>query len=582
MITRGDNYTPVPLNVCGSSTFGRYPKISNEKTFNLFISDNFMVPYAGYQRVLFNIFGDGSLGSIGRGLHTSTKLGLMVAVVDNRVYLINIFFDQNNLMTFDESATQIGTLNTIVGQVYITENNKPQVVISDNVSVYFYDPTLTPSFQVATKDGTNPISFTPGYVSFHDTYILCAASNDNFYSPAANNTWRLGIIDPGTGKLIFPDNAANIGLIQTKPDNTKAVVRFPSKGNAILVMGEIVTEPWFDVGYQLFPYNRSNSYSIDYGCLNPATIAANDEMVVWLAQNEQSGPIIVYTTGGDFQKITTDGIDYLFSQLQNPSDSEAFLYRQDGHLFYHINFYTDNLSLFYDFNTQKFYHACDGNLNYFIANEVAFFNNQYYFLTKNDGYLYAFDTIFTTYNGSEIPRIRTCRNTRRPDQSYSIINDVGFTIEMGDNNPSTNGIENVVITNGGMNYTTATANLIGGNGLNAAISLNITGGVITSATITNPGFNYTYPPIIMITGDGSGATATCTLTSTSARVDLSMSYDGGETFGSDVPYILNPNGQRKNKLQWWNCGVANDNVCQFKFWGMGRFVCTDGILNLRQ
>ena len=122
-------------------------------------------------------------------------------------------------------------------------------------------------------------------------------------------------------------------------------------------MGSIVTEAWFDTGAQLFPYQRNNQFNIDYGCLQPATVAYMDEFVVWLAQNEKSGPIIVYSNGGMPQKITTDGIDYLFSTLQNPQDSQAFLYRQDGHLFYHINFYSDNLSLFYDFMTQKFYHA---------------------------------------------------------------------------------------------------------------------------------------------------------------------------------------------------------------------------------
>ena len=91
----------------------------------------------------------------------------------------------------------------------------------------------------------------------------------------------------------------------------------------------------------------------------PAAVAYMDEIVVWLAGNEKSGPIIMYSDGGMPKKITTDGIDFVFSNLNNPSDSEAFIFRQDGHLIYHINFYTDNLSLFYDFNLDKFYHACD-------------------------------------------------------------------------------------------------------------------------------------------------------------------------------------------------------------------------------
>jgi len=33
---------------------------------------------------------------------------------------------------------------------------------------------------------------------------------------------------------------------------------------------------------------------------------------------------------------------------------------------------------------------------------------------------------------------------------------------------------------------------------------------------------------------------------------------------------------------WWQLGIANDFVPQFKFWGLGRFVATDGIANLRE
>lgn len=518
-----------PLNIAGSSTFGRYPKISIEKTYNMLVSDGFLVPYAGYQTAIpASMFNN---GKVGRGLHTSTKLGRMIAVVDSGVYLVNLFFDQNTEHTFDTSATKIGTLLTSTGVVYITENNKPQICISDGTSIYIYDQLLTPAFQTIST------TFVPGFVDFHDTYFLCAAKQDSQYTPPATNVWRLSASNDGT---TWPNDAAHTGLLQTKGDNIQAVVRFPSRGNMVFVMGQTVTESWMDVGYQLFPYQRNNSYNIDYGCLNPATIAATDEVVVWLASNEKSGPIIMYSQGQLPQKITTDGIDYLFSQLTNPSDSQGFIYRQDGHLIYHINFYTDNLSLFYDFNTQKFYHASDENLNYFIANEVAFFNNQYYFLTKNNGNLYAFDTIYTSYDGAEVPRFRTCRNIRDVTQQYTIKNDVGFTIEMGETDYQ--------------EQNTGPINLI------------------------------TQDNQLLITQDGQTLiTQQDNILYTLPRVDLSISTDGGASFGSDMPYVMNPIGLRKNKLMWWQLGVSNDFVCQFKFWGFNsRFVATDGEVNIRQ
>lgn len=563
MINRGNNYQSVPIDVVGSSSFGRFPKISVQKTYNMFESDGFLVPYAGYKVAIpSSIF---HAGSVGRALHTSTKLGKLIAVIDNKVYLIDITFNQQQQTFSGIQVVQIGTLFTSVGVVYIAENNKPQIAISDGVSIYIYDSSLSPAFQVVPN-----LDFVPGFIDFHDTYFLCAAKLDNFYTPAATNTWRLSESNNG---LSWPSDAAHVGLLQTKSDKIQAVVRVPSRGNLVYVMGNTVTEPWFDLGLQLFPYQRQSSTNMDYGCLNPATIAATDEVVVWLAQNEKAGPIIVYSTGGMPEKITTDGIDFLFSNLTNPADSQAFIYRQDGHLFYHINFYTDNLSLFYDFNTKKFYHASDENLNYFIANEVAFFKNQYYFLTQKNGNLYAFDTVFTTYDGKEIPRLRTCKSHRKQTQEYFIANDVGFTIETGETDYQQQDLgPQLLLTEDGKFLITEGSSIFMITEDDEYLLFEDDNNFISEQSDPSD-FSF-------LQDEQNANTGTSNLSL--PRVDLSISIDGGASFSSDMPYNLNPIGQRRNKLQWWQLGIANDFTCQFKFWGLGRFVVTDGILNTRQ
>lgn len=570
MVVRGANFREFPVNIVGSSVFGRYPKISIEKTYNMFMSDTFMVPYSGYN---VGITADQFRNAIeGRAIFTSTKFNELVVVEGSSVFLVNIVYDQTQHRISFFQVFFIGTLQTQTGVVYIAENNKPQIGISDGTAFYLYDPALSPSFQ------TVPLNFTPGYLTFHDTYFILAASNDTTYTPPANNTWRLSGQNDG---LTWPSGTANVGLLQTKPDNVKAVVRFPSKGNMIFVMGSIVTEAWFDTGAQLFPYQRNNQFNIDYGCLQPATVAYMDEFVVWLAQNEKSGPIIIYSDGGMPKKITTDGIDFLFSTLTAPQDSQAFLYRQDGHLFYHINFYTDNLSLFYDFSREKFYHACDQNLNYFIASEIAFFKNQYYFVSKNNGNLFVFDTDITTYQDvdstgalitHEIPRIRTCANIRTPDQNYQIFNDIGFTIESGETNYQQQDLGEIIlitqdarplITQGGLpELATQDLNpLISQDGLMFVpqqVSADNTALLIAQQN-ANTGFTNLSLP----------------------HVDLSISTDGGATFGNEWAYYLPAIGARKNRLMWWQLGIANDLVPQFKFWGLGRFVATDGLANTR-
>lgn len=527
----------------------------------MFVSDNFLVPYSGYKLAIPS--SDLGNSTVGRGIHASTKLNRLIAVFGNNVYLINVTFDQQQQKVTTSQAIKIGELQTSSGVVYIAENNKPQICISDGVNIYIYDTLLTPSFQVITT------TFTPGQVDFHDTYFLCAASADGFYTPPANNTWRLSGQNAGES---WPDDSAHIGLLQTKPDNSQAVVRFPGKGNMIFVFGETVVEPWFDLGYQLFPYQRNTTYTCDYGVLNPATIASLDKYVVWLGVNEKSAPVVCASDGGLPKLITTDGFDYVLANLQNPTDSQAFMIRQDGHLFYHINFYTDNLSFFIDFfedGTQKIYHACDEDNNYFIASAVAYFNTQYYFVSRNNGNLYAFDTVFTTYDGEEIPRIRVCKNIRSIEQDYFIANDVGFTIESGNTNYVEQDLGPIyLITQDGNKLVTEGGPIFfvtqDGNFLTAQNGENL-----VSQQVDTTDYFYLISQQDYIEH-------------TVPRVDMSISIDGGEHFSSYDAQYLPSIGNRKNKLMWWQLGACNDLVCQFRFWGLGRFVATDGVVNIRQ
>ncbi len=322
---------------------------------------------------------------------------------------------------------------------------------------------------------------------------------------------------------------------------------------------------------------RNNQYNSDYGCVSASTVCFMDELVVWLGKNEKSGPIIMVSTGTLPEKITTDGLDFLFSQLQKPEDSQAFLYRQDGHLIYHINFYTDNQSFFYDFNTQKFYNACDHNLNCYAMSQVVFYRNQYYSISPNHGEVYIFDTTFYTYDNVlsdgtsetvEIPRIRTCQQIRIPTQDYFILNDVGFTIESGETNYLTQ--------NGGPIY----LDTMDGFDL-------VTMGTTLYLTTMDDDDLVTMDNVELIAtqeDDSEGDFLVATqdeILQLTPRVDMSISYDGGATFGNQVPYDLFPIGKRINKLQWWQLGMTNNAVFQFKFWNMGRVIIMNGEVHLR-
>lgn len=390
----------LPLNIAGSNIYGRYPMISIEQTFNMIMSDEWLVPYAGYKTVA-QIVQTGE----GRGIYASNNLKQIIAVIDNNVYTIN-----TNL-----SFERIGSLDTFSGDVFIAENNAGQIGICDKKNIYIYVPTGSPVFQQV------PVDFLPGYISFQNGY---------FIAPDLKSAqWRLSDFNDGTN---WPDDATSVGEFQTKPNMPVAAIPFPSKGNLLFVFGQTVVEPWFNTGQQLFPYQKNTFQNSDYGTENAATIAAGDNFIIWLATNEKSGPAIMISDSGEPIKISTDGIDFKLAQLTNPKNAYAFLFRQDGHLIYQLTFPDDNWSLLYDLNTKKFFTPTDENMNYHIAKRVVFFNNSYYFVSFRDGNLYELNSDFTDYDGAEIPRVRVCNTLRMADSSRFIINNLTFQIEQGE------------------------------------------------------------------------------------------------------------------------------------------------------
>src|ERR1700728_1069497 len=342
----------VPVNLVGSSIFGRYPKISAEKTYNMFIStsgeNEWLVNYAGWKKII-----DLSDNGEGRAVFRSIRNNIVVAVVGNVVWAIDSGFDYNF----------VGTILSSSGDVFIDENLSDQICIVDGLNAYIYNP-LMGSLTIQSLNS----NLLPNYVIYHNTFFIFG----NATTTGNGAKWYVYSFESATTITETSELA-----LQTKPDYAIAVQRLPGQSNNIIVFGTSVSEIWTNVG-GLSNYQRNSSVSVDYGCLSPSTIASSDKYVIWLGVNESNSPVItLFSPSTGSQSISTDGIDYQLGLLKYPEQSTAFFYRDDGHLFYQITFYNaaDNLSLIYDVDTKKFFHVSDWNLNYHPARNVVYFNN---------------------------------------------------------------------------------------------------------------------------------------------------------------------------------------------------------------
>jgi hypothetical protein len=531
----------IPLMIVGGNEYGRFPKISDAQTFNMVISDNWLVPYAGYKKVLQITTRD----FVGRAIYTSTRGGFMIAVIGNTVYKI-----QGTITSLNAQA--IFDLNTYTGDVFIDENNASQICIADGQNLWVYNWFLNTieaaTLPINTQTG---LQIKPGYVTFHDTYIIVPDLDSSY--------WYLSAPNDALNWLWGAGDVAVAGALQTKPDNSVAVLRAPGKGSLIYVFGENVTEMWNDVGAQLFPYQRNNSTSIDFGCLSPSTIAAMGEQVIFLGINERSGPVIISCTGSNVKEISTDGIDYKLERLVNPAQSYAFFYKEAGHTYYQLTFTdpADNISFLYDVDMDKFFTPTDEDLNYHPAERVAFFNNTYYFVSLNDGNLYELSYAYTNYDYTDpstiapnpntpdvktIPRIRICPPLRKSDNSRFVSTTLSFPIEQGQDTYFKKNLLSYITTEDGLIITEEAQPGYVGAGL---------------------GFEYTLNPYM-------------------PRIDISVSRDGAESFTGYLGLEMNPLGKRKNRVMFNNLGEANDLTCQFRFYSLSRMEAANGVMEIRK
>lgn len=524
--------TQIPVRIVGSSIFGRHPIISDERTYNLFISDSWLINFAGYAQAV-EILGEGIEG---RGLFHSTRGNFLLTVLGSNIYRI----DANLGFVFKLS---IGTSS---GEVFMDENLSSQIVIVDGSdTTYIYNYTTDTIGPVVWDYGSAGTPFTPNYVTYQNTYFDFG-NGDNTTSGSQWYVYKSGF-NPTTLADPLKLSWVQTLTLQTKPDFARACIRIPSHGNNLLVMGSTVCEIWTNVaGIQI--YQRQSSINIDYGVASVSTIAASDDMIAWLGINEKSSPAIMVMTGGQAQRISTDGIDYLLSRVKRPDKSTAMFYRQDGHVFYILTFFDalDNFSIMYDFTTQKFFDITDWDFTYHPARQMAYFNNEIYFVSLKQGSLMRISTDLTSIstditNDYEIPRVRKCDTYRLPGSDRFIVNQFSFTIE--------NGTEQ-----------------------NVDLQYECDGYILGEESNQ---IMYSEDDLPLLVEGGS-----CQIYR--PRIDVTCSKNGGETYGNANIYYMHATGHYKNQPRFNKLGEANQFTIQMRFWGFGSVAIANGMLEVYQ
>lgn len=534
--------TEMPLRIVGSSVFGINETVSVERTYNMYITtsgdgaEQLLVNFPGYAAILALIDG----GAEGRGIFRSVRGGFLIAVVAADVFRIN---------SLSEIPTQIGTIASTTGEVVFAENLSSQICFVDGTIAYIYNYASAPSAISPAVYNNVPgdTQFSPNYVCYHNTYFIFG----NSLTTSFGSQWVIFEEDVGTG--IYDLNWVQTLALQTKPDFAKAVIPIPGKANNIVVFGSTVAEIWQNIG-GLIVYQRNSAINIDFGVASPNTIAANDEVVAWLGINEQSKPALMAMRGGSAEPISSDGIDYLLARVVEPEKSTAVLFRQAGHLFYILTFFgdSDNFSIVYDFTMNKIYDITDWDFTAYPARQIVYFGEKTLFLSYKDGAIHEISTNFNTYD--------------------AFANDSGVLVDKIYDMPCTRLTNTFRIPNRPEKYKVKmlTFPLEVGTTPNAFLENVCTGYLITEDTEQ-----------IIYTEDGFPILAENGFCYTNRpRIDLTVSKNGGITFGNSVSYVTKVTGDFLAQPRFNNLGYGQQFTLQLRFWGAGRKVVRDGTIEI--
>ena len=404
-----------PLDIVLNAGFNpvRFPALNNETCLNLFEFEGAMIPTAGFTEILQSL---GSNNAEARGIFYSDILNQCVVVIDATLYAIT-----------ETTFRALGNLKTSRGKVFFAENGLTttpnsstgdpgaQIVISDNENIYVY--TLDNNFSIALDDKSDPVRFIPGTIAYQNGYFFVNDLNsDRIYASSINNA------------LVFP--VLNFDLAAAR---TRSCVAFK---NLLYVFAKDATNLFYsDPTLPTFPYAPDVSRAWEYGCLAPGSVAVSLGVICWLSNTRYGNPTLLVSTGGSPTSISTPGIDALINTFKNPKDAEGFIYEEDGHTFYQINFNEDNNSLLYDFKSKKWtgLTAVSG-LGKSPIRQSAYYEetNTMLAIRSDRGRVALFSVNIFNYNGEIIPRTIITANMTQEERP-SICQELDLQLEQGVN-----------------------------------------------------------------------------------------------------------------------------------------------------
>lgn len=290
----------------------------------------------------------------------------------------------------DQTGTLIDTIGTGTGICKMAENGT-EILLVDGNAGYLYNMDTDTFSTIADADFPNGAT----QVDFVDGYFVVNVPNTPYYAISA--------LYDGTSWDILDRSIAS-----TNPDN---LIALKADNGNLWLYGDRSVEVHQNTGAAAFPFERIPGAVIQTGCAAPYTVQSFDNTIAWLGVDDQGRGVVWKANGYSAQRLSTQAIEAYIARSEDFTDSYAYVYHEQGHVFYCLQVRGLSTTLVYDGATgvwhERAFQDEINNTETQHRGAVHFFFDQKNLVgDRQTGKIYQQSLNYYDYDGAEIRRKR--------------------------------------------------------------------------------------------------------------------------------------------------------------------------------
>ena len=191
--------------------------------------------------------------------------------------------------------------------------------------------------------------------------------------------------------------------MESSPDNLNGLI---SDNGNLWLTGNRSTEVYQNTGNAAFPFERIPGAIIQTGCAATHTLQKFDNTVAWLGIDEQGRGIVWKSEGYQARRLSTQAIEKIIDSATDFTESYAWVYHEQGHIFYCLQVKGLDTTLVYDGSTNQWHERQFQGNSQFKGSCHFFFKQKNLIGDRLNGNIYQLDLNIFSDDGEETIRYR--------------------------------------------------------------------------------------------------------------------------------------------------------------------------------